>query len=88
MIFVAKDKQTGLYSNAIHDWFLDNQIWIKETNHSVEEVIDELSQSNESSCLWTDNVRDADIWNQYNIDRWKKYLPNVEFVTVTITVEK
>ncbi len=87
MLYVAKHKETGLFGTRLKSFLIDNQRWIEIQKPSVDEVIEQITLSNQRCNMWTDNLQDAETWDTYYINQFKKYLPNVEFVKVQLNVE-
>lgn len=85
MIFVAKHKETGLYSSDVKQFLMNNQYWMDTKKPSVEDVIQEMEWLNARKPLWTTDLQQAEVWSEYYINIWKKYLPNVEFVVASLT---
>jgi hypothetical protein len=56
-------------------------------NASVDEVKEELAFVASRRPIWTDHINEADVWGKYNIDRCQQYLPNVQFVKVTLSAQ-
>ena len=87
MLRVAKHKETELYSARLLSFLLDNQVWIKQTQPSIEEVIEQIMLSNQRSNMWIGDLQEAETWDEYYINQWKEYLPDVEFVEVQLTTD-
>ena len=85
-LYVARHTQTGAYATRIQRFLSGNQEWMKAHQPSVQEVRDQLASSAERFPMWTDDVNRAETWMRYNIDIYRQYVPEVEFVPVTLTV--
>lgn len=84
-LFVARHKITGLYSRYAKQFLYGNQDWMASTQPSVARVIEELRLADERSSLWESDIQNAEVWVRYDIDRYQQYLPDVEFVAVSLS---
>jgi len=90
-IFVARHKETKLYTLNILKWIWGEQGWMKAKNPTIEEVKEQIAFVATYRPIWTDDINEADIWSAYTIKEFGKYVDNVDFVAVnlrTAPVEK
>lgn len=82
---VARHKETGLYTRGIKQFLWGQQDWIKATNPTVEEVREQVRLANERHNRWTDDLQEAEIWNEYDIKHFGQYAPEVDYVDAALT---
>ena len=85
-LYVAQHKETRLYSSRIMYVLRANEGWMKAANPSVEEVIEQLRLADARHPIWTADMQEAETWSDYYIDFYRQYVPDVEFVPVSLTV--
>jgi len=87
-LYVAVDKSTGLFSRRVRKILMDNSEWIETQNPSIDSVSFEIAVSSSlDNPVWTENLQDAETWDNYLIDRYGKYVHNVEFKAVTLNID-
>lgn len=84
-LYVAIDNDTGLYNTRAKAFLFGQQPWMKSQNPTVEEVIEQMDYSNSRHSMWTNVLNDAEVWDSYYILEFRKYLPNVQFMKVSLS---
>jgi hypothetical protein len=84
-IYVAKNIRTGSYSRGILSWFHCNSEWMKIAKPSDAEIREHLLDYISRSNPWTTDLQDADCWDGYWIDKFQKFLPQVEWRKAVLT---
>lgn len=87
-LFVAKNKTTGRYRKHDTARLYGMKDWMDYKNPSIEEVIEQLDFLNDyyPTQSETDEINEAGLWNEWEIEKYSKYFPNVEFIKVTIGI--
>lgn len=93
ILFVAQHKETGLYQRKVGATFIrwDCREWIKAKNPTNQQIRDEILImrkiiEDNGGKVWTDDINDCEIWDQYDIDHCLKYFPELEMINVHLKV--
>jgi hypothetical protein len=86
-IYVAKSPQANLYLINILSFLRGNKNWMDSANPTVEEVQKQIIFANDRKSRWTNDMNEADIWDSYSISQYHQYLPEIEFLEVSLGSE-
>lgn len=84
-IFVARHKETKKYTLNILKWIWGEQGWMKTRNPTVAEVKEQITLLADRRPIWTDDINEADVWGDYTIKEFGKYVDDVEFIPVNLS---
>lgn len=86
-LFAARNKDTGFYSDRVINFLMGEQDWLNAKNPTLDEVKQQIDFIDSRRTIWVTDINDAEMWSDYTIKTYGKYLDNVEFIPVTLSVE-
>lgn len=92
IIFVAKHRETGLYQRKVGCNFMFGcKPWIKDKNPPFEEIRKEIElmrtyMESNGVKVWTDDINDAETWDNHSIREYSKYYPELEMVNIYVHI--
>ncbi len=86
-IYIAQSPHVNLYAKGILSFLQGSEEWIEAAKPSIEEVQNQLNQANERKSRWTSDKNEADIWDDYKIKKYQKYIPELKFIEVSLSPE-
>lgn len=84
-IYLGRHEATGRFTRNFLGWFFGNEEWIKRNDPSDEEIRAELMDWVNHVDPWTGDPNRADFWNGYEIDKFQKFLPEIEWRKAILT---
>jgi hypothetical protein len=84
-LFVARHKATGLYATRLKSFLQGCEGWREAAKPTVEEVQHEIKLAADRAPMWTAELQDAEVWDRYYIEQFRRFAPDVEFTPVKLT---
>ena len=90
--FVAKHRETGLYQRKVGCNFMFGcRPWIKTKNPPFEEIRKEIEwmrnyMESNGAKVWTNDIADAEKWDNQSINEYSKYYPELEMVNIHLAI--
>jgi hypothetical protein len=86
-LYVARNKATGLYHRNMRNFLVSNKEWMEAAKPSMAEVRGAMQLAEMRSSRWTEDINEADVWDDHDIRTYQQYLPYVDFVAVKLSAE-
>lgn len=87
-LFVAQHRVTGLYGTRHTRFLARAKGWLQHKRPSVTDVLGEIQLANAHNPMWSDDLDKAETWTRHTITEYSKYVPDVDFVLITLSVVK
>jgi hypothetical protein len=86
-LYVAQHPETKKYS-VILRFLMGEKGWMESAKPSIEEVKKQIDFVASRRPIWTDDINEADVWGEYTMKEYGKYLEPIEFVNVHLTCKE
>ena len=84
-IYLGCHDSAPRYTRGVLAWFHSNSDWMQLAKPADEEILYELTEFFARSDPWTVDPNRADCWQGYWIDRFQRFLPNIEWRKAILT---
>lgn len=85
-LFVARHRETGQYGTRFARFLHGCKDWREYPKPTVAEVREQVAEFLRHAPAWTADINEAEPWDRYDIESFRDFLPDIEFIPVQLSV--